>query len=188
MYIFRLLFSALIFFCSIAHAMHQVGTVALKGPSPEALAVLMDSLDVSHNRATQELALLMHSMSLRKASPSPKSKFEKIVDLAIQLNLCLIKDEGYFKEIESIAMEYFPKTESICATSKRELIQLTRETLKNIVRLTKNPSSNHCLLEQTIHQINSFKLKYMLSTHSLPLVIEDTTSRFKQEMLMALHG
>ncbi len=175
MHPFRILFVALLISTS-AHAMDQEGSPVLRGASPETLAFLMDSLDVSHNQAAQELALFMHAMSLRITHPSPKSKFEQIVNLAIQLNLCLIKDEGYYKEIEPA-----------CATTKKELAQLTREKLKNIVRLTKSPSPDLCLLKQTIHQIDSFKLKYMLSTQGLPLVVEDTTSRFKREMLMALH-
>lgn len=190
MHIF-ILFATCIIFSTSSHAMDPQGKEPLRCLSPESLAVLMYSLNVSslNNQNIQELTLLIHSLNVNSRPSKPQSKLETIANLAIKLNLCLIKDEGYYREIESLSMDFFPKKEhTYDATSKAELAQLTRDALKNIVRLTKNSSPQLPVLEQAIHQIPAFNLKYLLSTQGLPLVIEDSTSRFKQEMLMTLHS
>lgn len=166
----RLMCAALITFSFTIHAMDQ------EVISPESLALLMDTLTI-HSLTTfnmQELTLLLNSMNLHRC----KTKFEKITDLAFTLNICLIKDSGYCKETEPIAMDL----------AKVQLVQSTRETLKNIVRLSKHPSPNISLIERTIHQISCFNLKYLISTQGSALVTQDVTSKYKEEMLKTLHS
>lgn len=165
----RLMCAALITFSFTIHAMDQ------EVINPESLTLLMDALTINSLTINmQELSLLLNSMNLHRC----KTKFEKIADLAFTLNVCFIKDSGYCKETEPIAMDL----------AKVQLVQTTRETLKNIVRLSKHSSPDISLIEQTIHQINCFKLKYLTSTHGSALVTQDMTSKYKEEMLKTLHS
>lgn len=191
MHLLRLLFATFTIISFNTQAMESPeGKELLRCLSPESLAVLMHAIHINslHSQTMQELTLLIHSMNLATQESKPKSKFERVVDLAIKLNACLIKDASYYREIGSIIMEYFPHNPITLPIPKTELEHATRKTLKNIVRLAKHPFPDLELLEQTISQIYPFNLKYLLSTKGLPLVIEDTTNRYKNEMLAALAG
>lgn len=183
---FRLLFLLTIIF-SISTSAMSLSTI-FSVSSPETLSILMESLKLPSldDQNTQDLTVLMNAMSLHK-SPN-QSKFEKIIDLAIALNVCLIKDQSYSSIKESFTLEYFPRNKYKPENCNKELSLVTREILKHIIRLSKDTTPNYALLEQAIYQIPSYNLKYILNTHGHPRIVEDTTSRYKHEMLTTLHG
>ena len=197
----RLLFSVtLITSFAINHAMDREESPALSNcQCPEELEMLMDSLTLhsldKNETSSGELVILMQSMNLHngeQAKPSILSKLERIAELAKKLNVCLLKDEGYSQEMESMMIEHFPARAADAISEsgipKADLYKPTRELLKTIARHTKNPSADLTLLEQMINCLASFKLKYMIATQYLPDVIEDTTNRYKQAMLCILHS
>lgn len=189
MYIYKLFFATHTLFTLSTQTMEPLEKGLLTCLSPESLAIIIEQLSLKplNIPSAQELTFLFNSMSLgNNHQLKPKSKFERIVDLSIALNTCLIKDETYYQIAESLSKEYFPLNKTPSQSPKTELKHATRETLKKIVRLTKHSPPDLILLEQTIYEIPSFQLKYILNTRGSPFFIEDTTSRYKQEMLAAL--